>query len=311
MSATAVVFPGQGSQFVGMMKEFAASYPLVKARYQEASDLLGCDLWDICQNDSDARLNQTIYTQPILLVAGYVSYEILKQETGLVPDYLAGHSLGEYTALCAAGAMTFAEAVPLVHKRGELMQKATPSGEGAMAAIIGLSDKEVSQLCDKVGGEVTPANYNSPQQIVIAGKKTAVEKAIAAAKEAGAKRALPLPISVPAHSPLMRPAAANFSLSLDQVHWQDPAIEIIYNVDAEPRHNKFGIESALGAQLYSPVLWRRCIEKLAHLGVGKCIEASPGKVLTGLNRKITSAIDTVAFDRPEALEKIKTLLENA
>lgn len=311
MSATAVVFPGQGAQSAGMMNQFATAYPLVKARYREASDLLDCDLWNICENNPDALLNQTIYTQPILLVAGYASYEILVQETGLVPDYMAGHSLGEYTALCAAGAMSFAEAVTLVHKRGELMQRAVANGEGAMAAIVGLSDKEVARLCDSVAGEVTPANYNSPRQIVVAGKKASVEKVIAAAKEAGAKRALPLPVSVPAHSPLMRPAAANFSLSLDQVHWKDPEVKILYNVDAAPRHNRFGIESALGAQLYSPVLWTRCVEKLARLGVDKCIEAGPGKVLTGLNRQITSAIETVPFDRPQALEQVTALLGKA
>lgn len=309
MSATAVVFPGQGSQSVGMMKAFAADYPLVRERYQEASDLIDCDLWTICENNPDHLLNQTIYTQPILLVAGYVSYEILRKETDLVPDYMAGHSLGEYTALCAAEAMSFGEAVTLVHKRGELMQQAVASETGAMAAIIGLNDEEVARICANVAGAVTPANYNSPQQIVIAGEKQAVEAAIAAAREAGAKRALPLPISVPAHSPLMRPAAARFSVSLDQVHWKDPAVRIIHNVDAETRHNRFGIESALGAQLYSPVLWTACVEKLALLGVDKCIEAGPGKVLTGLNKRITSTIETVAFDCPQALEQVAKLLE--
>lgn len=310
MSATAIVFPGQGSQRIGMMKEFADAYPIVNKYFDKASNIVDIDLWQICQEDDNAHLNQTAFTQPIMLTAGYVAYQILKQETGIKPDYMAGHSLGEYTALCAAGAMTFEEAIHLVHRRGELMQRAVPNGGGAMAVIIGLTDKQVADVCASVEGQVAPANFNAPGQVVIAGQKDAVEAAEKAAKEAGAKRAMVLPVSVPSHSVLMKPAAANLSLALEKVNWQKPDCEIIYNVDARTRSNKEGAEAALGAQLYSPVLWTRCVEELAKRGVTKCIECGPGKVLTGLSKRITKELTTVAFDQPAALDSVKALLES-
>ncbi len=305
----AILFPGQGSQSVGMMKAFADTYPLVRQRFQQASDLIGIDLWDIAQNDTSARLNSTEFTQPILLTAGVVSYEILKTETGIQPSHMAGHSLGEYTALCAAGAISFEDAVRLVNRRGQLMQEAVPSGQGAMAAILGLSDRDVALVCSEADGEVFPANYNAPGQVVIAGAIAAVKQAMELAKDAGAKRAITLPVSVPSHCPLMRAAAAKLSLYLDKVHWKMPSLTIIYNVDAATRHDIIGIKTALGAQLYQPVRWSQCVQTLAKEGVTQCVEAAPGKVLSGLVKRIDKTLAVTAFDSPETLPAIRDFLE--
>lgn len=306
----ALIFPGQGSQSVGMMKALSEVYPQVKQRFQEASDLIGKDLWIIAQENPDEQLNHTIYTQPILLTASYAAYEILQQELGIQAQYMAGHSLGEYSALAAAGALSFAEAVELVHQRGNIMQEAVPYGEGAMAAILGLESKIVEEVCSGVeGGGVYPANYNSPEQIVIGGKKAAVEAAIAAAKAAGAKRALLLPVSVPSHTPLMRAAAAKFSLFLDKIHWQAPQIPVVFNVDAKQHKDRYGIQAALGAQLYEPVLWTDCMTVLADAGVSKVIEVGPGKVLSGLAKRIDNRISASNFDNPEQLDTLRSFLE--
>lgn len=306
MGSIAVLFPGQGSQSVGMMRDFAELYPLVKTRFHQASDIVGIDLWDIAQNDTNARLNQTAYTQPILLTASFACYEILKQETNLNAAFMAGHSLGEYTALLAAGALSFEEAVRLVNKRGALMQNAIPRDEAAMAAIIGLNDKQVAQICMEVAGDVYPANYNTSEQIVISGRTNAVELAVARAKEMGAKRAVLLPVSVPSHCPLMRAAAAELSFYLNQIQWKLPEkTQVIYNVDGQTRQTVDGIISALGAQLYQPVLWTSCIKKLVDSGVDTFIEMAPAKVLTGLNKRIVPSLKTLSFDHPAALDTLK------
>lgn len=309
MSKLAIIFPGQGSQTVGMMKAMNEAYPIVKQRFQEASEAVGCDLWAIAQENRDDLLNRTEYTQPIMLTASYAAYEILLQETGVKADYMAGHSLGEYTALLAAGAMSFEEAVHLVHMRGKLMQEVTPHGRGAMAAILGLDDHQLNHVIMHLDdGEVWPANYNSPGQIVIGGMIDAVNSAIAACKEAGAKRAVLLPVSVPSHTPLMRPASAKLSLFLDKIHWQELQIPVVFNVDAQFHKERYGIEGALGKQLYEPVRWTACIDALAAAGVSKTIEVGPGKVLTGLVKRINSNIQTASFDAPEQLEGIKAFL---
>lgn len=306
----ALIFPGQGSQSLGMLKALSEQFPQVLQRFQEASDIIGKDLWTIVQENPDDQLNHTIYTQPILLTASYAAYEVLQQELAISPQFLVGHSLGEYSALTVAGALTFAEAVALVHQRGSIMQEAVPFGEGAMAAILGLEDKVVREVCSGIeGGEVYPANYNSPGQVVIGGKKAAVDAAIVAAKAAGAKRAVLLPVSVPSHTPLMRSAAAKFSLFLDQIHWQEPKISVIFNVDAKQHKDRYGIQAALGAQLYEPVLWTDCITALGEAGVNKVIEVGPGKVLSGLAKRIDNRISAGNFDSPDQLEGLRSFLE--
>ncbi|UJF24091.1 ACP S-malonyltransferase [Suttonella sp. R2A3] len=307
--SSAIIFPGQGSQSQGMLAEMAGSFPQIKERFAEASEVVKQDLWDIAQTNPKGLLNATAITQPILLAAGIASYDILKAETDIKPAYFAGHSLGEYTALCAAGSLTFAEAIDLVHHRGELMQDAVPYGSGAMAAILGLDDEEVVEICAGIRESVQAANFNAPGQVVIAGKTVGVEKAVAEAKARGAKRAIVLPVSVPSHCTLMRSPASKLSLYLDHTHWKMPSIPVIHNVDAQPRHNIDGIKSALGAQLYKPVRWVACVEALVEQGVGLCVEAAPGKVLSGLNKRINSKLTTLALDSKDGLSAINEALE--
>lgn len=306
--SSAIIFPGQGSQSQGMLTEMAASFQQFKQRFAEASEVVKHDLWDIAQNNPKGLLNATPITQPILLAAGIASFDILKEETDIKPAYFAGHSLGEYTALCAAGALTFAEAIDLVHHRGELMQAAVPYGSGAMAAILGLKDDEVVEICAGIRESVQAANFNAPGQVVIAGKTVGVEKAVAEAKARGAKRAIVLPVSVPSHCTLMRSPASKLSLYLDHTHWKMPTTPVIHNVDAQERHNIDGIKSALGAQLYKPVRWVACVEALVERGVDVCVEAAPGKVLTGLNKRISQQLTTLALDAPNALSAIHEAL---
>lgn len=309
--STAIIFPGQGSQSQNMLSELAAAFPIVKQRFAEASEVIDKDLWQIVQENPHAELNQTAITQPALLAAGIACFDILKAETGIKPAFMAGHSLGEYTALCAAEAISFAEAIELVHQRGLLMQEAAPYGKGGMAAILGLEDQDVIEVCAMIKETVQAANFNAPGQVVIAGTVDGIAAAIESAKEHGAKRAIELPVSVPSHCSLMKGAAAKLSLALDHAHWQMPNTTIIHNVDGEARHNIDGIKSALGAQLYKPVQWVKCIDKLIAEGVTYCVEAGPGKVLTGLNKRIDKNLKTTAFDHPDALSVIATSLESA
>lgn len=301
---SAIIFPGQGSQSQHMLSELAQAYPIVKQRFDEASEIIGKNLWHIVQENPHAELNQTAITQPVLLAGSIACYDILKAETDIDPVLMAGHSLGEYTALCAAGALSFKEAIHIVHQRGLLMQEAVPYGEGAMAAILGLKDQEVVDLCQHISATVQAANFNAPGQVVIAGTTQGVAEAIAAAKAQGAKRAIELPVSVPSHCRLMKGAAAKLSLILDQAHWQMPQPSVIHNIDAKPRQNIDGVKSALGAQLYRPVHWTDCVHALVTAGVTYCIEAGPGNVLTGLNKRIDKTLKTIAFNQPDTLTRI-------
>ena len=306
----AVIFPGQGSQSQGMLKAFYAEHAAVKARFDQASAVVGEDLWHIVETDEKGFLNHTRYTQPIMLAADMACFDILRDTTGVTPTAMAGHSLGEYSALCAAGAIDFAEAIHLVEMRGRLMQEAVPYGHGAMAAIIGLDEKTLASLCHDIKETVAPANYNAPGQVVIAGTKAGVEKAVAAAKAAGAMKAVILPVSVPSHCDLMTGAAAKFGLFLDKIHWHNPQYPIVYNVDAHPRHSKEGIVSALGAQLYKPVRWVACMEALAEMGIHHFIECGPGKVLTGLNKRINKSFRTQSFNEPADIAATQSFLES-
>ncbi|ALM90888.1 MULTISPECIES: ACP S-malonyltransferase [Alteromonas] len=308
MTKTACVFPGQGSQSVGMLKELADSYPSVLDTFKEASDVLGYDLWDLVQNDADGKLNETHITQPALLAGSVATWRVLEAQ-GIEVSYLAGHSLGEYSALVCGGAMSFADAIKLVEARGQYMQEAVPAGAGAMYAIIGLDDNTIANVCHQTaiatGDVVSPVNFNSPGQVVIAGEKVAAEQAAAACKEAGAKRALPLAVSVPSHCELMRPAADKLEDALATLNVHTPAINIINNVDVTIETDGASIKSALVRQLYCPVQWTRTVEYLAAAGVERIIEVGPGKVLTGLNKRINKSLESIAVNTPESVEALK------
>lgn len=301
----AFVFPGQGSQQLGMLAELAAEHPVIQETFAEASDALGFDLWEMTQNGPEEALNSTENTQPALLTAGVALWRLWQQLGGAQPVVMAGHSLGEYTALVCAGAMSLADGVRLVKLRGEYMQQAVPAGTGAMAAILGLEDAAVAQACESAaeGAVVSPVNYNCPGQVVIAGEKAAVERGIEACKAAGAKRAVPLPVSVPSHCELMRPAADKMAEALSEIDLQMPAIPVVQNVDATVAADLDGLKSNLLRQLYSPVLWTACVQKMVVEGVDTLVECGPGKVLTGLNKKIDRALAGVSISDPAGLEK--------
>jgi len=292
----AIVFPGQGSQSLGMMSDLSNNFSIVKDIFSEASDALKLDLWTLVQKDEEA-LNQTENTQPAMLAAGYATYKVLSSKVDLSPTCFAGHSLGEYTALVAAKSLNYFEAVKLVRKRAELMQSAVPSGTGAMAAILGLDDEQVIEICSQTNslGVVEAANFNSPGQVVIAGEKEAVIKACDEMKEAGAKRALVLPVSVPSHCSLMTDAAEKFKTSVDAVNFQMGNERVIHNVDANYARDVEEIKSKLVEQLHKPVLWTSSVEKMKKLGVERLIEAGPGKVLAGLTRRIDKSLSGSAI----------------
>lgn len=297
MKKTAFLFPGQGSQSVGMTSALAEDFPLVRETFNEASEALGYDLWEVTQNGPAERLNQTEVTQPALLSAGLATWRCWKSAAGPDPDFMAGHSLGEYTALVAAGALGFADAVTLVAERGRLMQQAVPAGVGAMAAVLNLDDDELARVCENAarGQVVSCANFNSPGQIVIAGDKEAVDRACALALEAGARRAVPLPVSVPSHCLLMKPAADGMETVLRDVAVSAPAIPVIHNVDVSSKTSPDGIRAALVQQLWQPVRWAATIQWLIANGVSDFAECGPGKVLAGLNRRISRDSATAAL----------------
>lgn len=284
----AFVFPGQGSQQVGMLAELAAENPIIQNTFAEASAVLGYDLWELVQSGPEADLNQTDRTQPALLVAGVALWRLWLEKGGAKPVIMAGHSLGEYTALVCSGAIEFSDAVTLVRLRGEYMQQAVPAGTGAMAAILGLADDAILTSCQAAeqGQVVSPVNYNCPGQVVIAGEKDAVERAIVACKDAGAKRAIPLPVSVPSHCSLMKPAAEKLAVALANITIVMPEIPVIQNVSASQPSSVEQLTSNLLAQLYSPVLWTDSVQAMVAQGVERTIECGPGKVLSGLNKKI-------------------------
>ena len=306
MSQTlAFVFPGQGSQQVGMLAELAETHPVIKNTFAEASEVLGYDLWDLVQNGPEEDLNQTDKTQPALLASGVALWRLWQEQNGAVPSVVAGHSLGEYTALVCAGAISFADGVNLVKLRGEFMQQAVPAGTGAMAAILGLADDAIEQACKAAeqGDVVSPVNYNCPGQIVIAGKKDAVDRAIANCKEAGAKRAIPLPVSVPSHCALMKPAADKMAAELAKIEITMPEIDVVQNVTAAIPSSVDELKENLLAQLYSPVLWTKTIQGLVDQGLEATVECGPGKVLSGLNKKVHKPLSVVAINDAAGLEK--------
>ena len=297
------VFPGQGAQTVGMLADISALDSKFKPRIEEASDAVGFDLAGLISDGPDERLNQTEVTQPAVLAVSVALYEVWIGQKGRTPDFMAGHSLGEYSALVASGAMNFRDAVKLVHERGKLMQKAVPLGTGAMAAIIGLDLDEVSALCDKTKGIVSPANINSAEQIVIAGEADAVDAMATACKEAGAKRALKLDVSVPSHCELMVSASDEVQLLLEQTEFRVPVIPVIHNVDGEIAEDVAGIVNKLTLQLSNPVRWSLCIQKMIEKGVTDVIECGPGKVLLGLMRRIDRSVNAKAIGEVGSLQE--------
>lgn len=288
------VFPGQGSQSVGMLKDLAADFGEVKSTFDEASDALDLDLWALTQDGPEDALNQTQNTQPAMLAAGVAVWRVWQRQDGLAPTIMAGHSLGEYTALVCAEAIQFIDAITLVASRGRFMQEAVPAGQGAMAAIIGLDNDAVTAVCHKAaeGDVLTPVNYNAPGQVVIAGSKEAVDRALLLSKEAGAKRALPLPVSVPSHCALMHPAAERMKELLATIEIATPNIPVLHNVNVALETDADGIRSALVSQIESPVQWVNTIEKIVGDGTSTFVECGPGKVLAGLNRRINKNTKT-------------------
>ena len=289
----AIVYPGQGSQSVGMLSDLSANFSIVRDIFTEASDAINVDLWKITQSDENS-LNQTENTQPAMLAAGYATYRILANEIDLSPILMAGHSLGEYTALVAAGSLEFIDATRLVRKRAELMESAVPAGSGSMAAILGLDDDEVINICNQfsTSGVVEAVNFNSPGQVVIAGEKKAVNSACEVMKNSGAKRALVLPVSVPSHCSLMKSIAQEFSASIEAVNFKIGDIRVIHNVDASEAKDINEIKSKLVEQLYKPVLWTSSVQKMQQLGIEKLVELGPGKVLSGLTRRIDKSLSS-------------------
>lgn len=300
----ATIFPGQGSQSVGMLAEASERSPIVRERFAEASDVLSFDLWQLTQQGPAEVLGQTENTQPALLTASVALWDALQalRDVPLTVQAMAGHSLGEYSALVCAGAISFVDGVGLVRKRGELMQQAVPSGQGGMAAILGLDDSKVRACCAAVAGVVTAANYNAPGQIVIAGEKSAVAAAIHACKDAGAKRAVALDVSGPFHSPLMAPAAEEFSEVLNAIQVHMPEITVVQNVEARPATDEHDIRANLVAQLSAPVRWTETIERLISDGAEQFIEAGPGSVLSGLVKRIARGTPAVALSSQEGLD---------
>ncbi len=290
----AFVFPGQGSQSVGMLAELGAAEPVVRETFAEASDVLGYDLWALCQHGPEADLGATERTQPAMLAAGVATWRVWIGRGGPRPAAMAGHSLGEYTALVCTGALDFRTAVDLVRYRGQVMQEAVPAGQGAMAAILGLEDADLALACQEAaqGEVVEPVNFNAPGQIVIAGNATAVARAIEAAKARGAKRAVLLPVSVPSHSSLMTGAAARLAARLATIDVRMPDIADVYTVDVRKHTSPDGIRQALKEQLYKPVRWAETVRTMIAAGTTVLVECGPGKVLTSLNRRIERKPDT-------------------
>lgn len=302
-SKLAVVFPGQGSQSLGMMDSVLEKYPEINNSFAIASDILGYDLLETITSDPEEKLNQTEITQPALLVCAYAIWSVWHKNIDLKPTVLAGHSLGEYTALVCAGVISFEDSIALVAERGRCMQRAVPNDVGAMAAILGLDDAQIVQVCNESADDeiVSAANFNSPGQVVIAGHKAAVERAINAAKAAGAKRAMVLPVSVPSHCLLMKRAADEFAETLNQITFNDATIPVLQNVDAIVKSTADEIKAALLEQLYKPVLWVDCINSIKNMGVNRVVECGPGKVLSGLIKRIDRGLETSSIHDADTL----------
>lgn len=300
----AFVFPGQGSQKIGMLAELAAEYSVVEATFAEASSVLGYDLWALVQTGAQDEINLTERTQPLLLTASVAIWRVWQEKGGCQPVLMAGHSLGEWSALVCAGVVGFKDAVKLVQQRGKFMQEAVPAGQGAMAAIIGLDDQLILEACKNAEqGEVVAAvNFNSPGQVVIAGAAAAVERASALCKAAGAKRALPLPVSAPFHTEMMRPAADRLAELVAATVFSAPKIPVIHNVTADAEASPEKIKAIMIEQIYSPVRWVDCINAMSAKGATTTLECGPGKVLSGLNKRINSELATVSVEKPDELE---------
>ncbi len=304
-SKLAFVFPGQGSQKVGMLAAMAAGQPLVEQTFAEASEQLGYDLWQLVQQGPQQELNLTERTQPMLLTAGVALWRVWQENGGVHPGLMAGHSLGEFTALVCADSIGFADAVKLVQQRGAFMQSAVPVGVGAMAAIIGLDDDSINRACAEAAAEevVAAVNYNSPGQVVIAGHAGAVERAIDLCKAAGAKRALPLPVSAPFHTDLMRPAGEQLALAIAGIEVRAPRIPVVHNVNARTEDSPERIKALLVEQIYSPVQWVDCVRAMRAGGAELAIECGPGNVLSGLNRRVEKTLTVAGLEDPAGLDK--------
>ncbi len=300
----AVVFPGQGSQSVGMLAELAQNYPIVTQSFEQASDILGYNLWDTVSQGPIERLSQTEITQPAMLVSGVAVWRVWQQQQGAMPSFMAGHSLGEYTALVCAEAMSFDNAITVVAARGRLMQAAVPVGQGAMAAILGLEEGQVETLVQQASQDqvVEAVNFNAIGQVVIAGNTPAVERAVELAKQAGAKRAKLLPVSVPSHCRLMQEAAIQLQDVLQSISIQTPQIKVIHNVDVQSHTDPKAIHEALVKQLYQPVQWVQTIQSLKAQNIDIVIEAGPGKVLSGLNKRIDKTMTALPIFDSKTLE---------
>jgi [acyl-carrier-protein] S-malonyltransferase len=302
----AFVFPGQGSQSLGMLKDLAASHVEINHTFERASDALGKDLWAIVTNGPEETLNQTLNTQPIMLAAGFAVWEVWCKHSAIRPKWMAGHSLGEYTALVCSGALTFEDGIKLVAVRGQLMQDAVPLGIGSMAAILGLEDQQIVDICAQAAEHevVSAVNFNAPGQVVIAGNLTAVERAIIAAKDAGAKRAILLPVSVPSHCELMKSAAEKLDTYLLNTVIAEPKMTVIHNADIASHHSPEQIRIALTQQLYKPVRWVESIKLLNEQGVTCFVECGPGKVLIGLNKRIAKDAEHFSIYNSETLIEV-------
>lgn len=303
----ALMFPGQGSQAVGMLAELLETNSIVQTTFKEASDALGYDLTSLVLTGSEAELNQTHRTQPALLTASVAIYRAWREHNADADVVMAGHSLGEYSALVCAGVLSLQDAVRLVEKRGEFMQEAVPAGTGSMAAIIGLEDEAIAKACAESAEDqvVSPVNYNSPGQVVIAGHKEAVERASEACKAAGAKRALPLPVSVPSHCELMKPAAEKLSALFSSIEFKTPVFDVINNVDVKVETDVAAIKDALIRQLYSPVRWTETVQQIASQGINQSYEFGPGKVISGLVKRIDKALACESVNTPDTIAAAK------
>jgi len=303
--AVAIVFPGQGSQAVGMLGDLSNNFKQIKETFDEASDALGRDLWALAQNGPVEELNLTQNTQPLVLTASIAMWRVWQSEVGIKPVFVAGHSLGEYSALVSASSLEFVDAVKLVEQRASFMQQAVPQGVGSMAAILGLDVETLVDICQQAAENevVSAVNFNAPGQVVIAGNCAAVDRAIKLAKEKGAKRALPLAVSVPSHCALMLPAAEQLSLAMSEIKFSSPDIAVIHNTDVAQHVNSADIKEALAKQLHTPVRWTETIETLVNNGVSTVVECGPGKVLTGLNKRIDKTLELHSFADERSFNK--------
>lgn len=305
-SNLAFVFPGQGSQKIGMLADLAAEYPVVQETFAEASEVLGYDLWDLVQNGEQEAINMTERTQPLLLTASVACWRVYCANQEARPALMAGHSLGEWSALVCAEVLALKDAVRLVQQRGKFMQEAVPAGEGAMAAIIGLDDESIKEACAKASadGVASAVNFNSPGQVVIAGSKAAIDKAIELCKEAGAKRAMPLPVSAPFHTELMKPAADRLAEQIEATSFQAPATPVVHNVHAQSETDPAKIKALMIEQIYSPVLWVDCVKAMKGAGIEQAVECGPGKVLAGLVKRIDKSIAAKGLETPADVEAL-------